>query len=65
MNINHQNIKELTNKQILEEYTKLIKDVYEEYAYLKLSKKQFTKLILETINKTKKAYNKDITYESY
>ena len=65
MNINHQNIKELTNKQILEEYTKLIKDVYEEYAYLKLSKKQFTKLVLETIDKTKKAYNDDIAYKNY
>ena len=65
MNINHQNIKELTNKQILEEYTKLIKDVYEEYAYLKLSKEQFTKLVLETIDKTKKDYNEDIAYESY
>ena len=65
MNINHQNVKELTNKQILEEYTKLIKDVYEEYAYLKLSKEQFTKLVLETIDKTKKDYNKEIAYASY
>ena len=65
MNINHQNIKELTNKQILEEYTELIESVYKEYAYLKLSKEQFTKLVLETIDKTKKDYNEDIAYESY
>ena len=65
MNINHQNVKELTNKQILEAYTKLIESVYEEYAYLKLPKEQYLKLILEIIDKTKKGYNEDIAYESY
>ncbi len=65
MNLNHQNVKELTNKQILEEYTKLIESVYEEYAYLKLPKEQYLKLILEIIDKTKKGYNEDIAYESY